>query len=338
MGKRVLLTGIGGFLGCHAFAHICDNTDWHVVGIDSFRHRGLTDRVTHMTAAHPEWKSRLTLHTHDLAAPFSDQMVKGFGNIDYIISMASESHVDRSIADPVTFFQNNVNLTLTLLELARKVEPYAFVNIGTDEVYGPAEPGHRHVEWEAILPSNPYAASKAAQEALAISYFRTYDVPVVLTNSMNLVGELQHPEKFIPSVIRNVLAGQEQIIHGSENNIGSRFYLHARDHSDAILFLLDKSPARYSNGDTRPDRYNIVGEKEFNNLDMAYMVAEIIGKPLKYRLVDFHLSRPGHDRRYALSSSKMEELGWTPALGIESTIRSTVEWYMRPMNRKWLDI
>lgn len=331
---KVVLTGIGGFVGCHTFAHIMHNTDWECIGIDSFRHRGLTDRVTHMLRAHPEWAKRLKVVTHDLAAPFSDQVLLDMGTVDYIISMASESHVDRSIQDPESFCLNNYLLSMYTLQAARKLDPYIYINIGTDEVYGPADLDYKHVEWDVIIPSNPYAASKAAQEALTCAWYRTYDVPAVLTNSMNMIGELQHPEKLIPSIIRNVMAGEEQVIYGTKDSIGSRFYIHARNHADALLFILEKEPARYSNGDNRPDRYNIVGEKEFNNLEIAHMVAEVVGKPLKYRLVDFHSSRPGHDRRYALDSTKMETLGWTPPYGIEDTIRSTVEWYFD--NPEWL--
>lgn len=289
-----------------------------------------------MLDAHPEWASRLKVVTHDLVAPFSDRVLLEMGSIDYMVSMASESHVDRSIEDPETFCLNNYMLSINMLQAARKLQPHIYVNIGTDEVYGPADEGYKHIEWDTIIPSNPYAASKAAQEANSCAWYRTYDVPVVLTNSMNMIGELQHPEKLIPSIIRNVIAGKEQVIYGTEKSIGSRFYIHARNHADALLFILKRDPSRYSLGDTRPDRYNIVGEKEFNNLEIAWMVAEIIGKPLKYKLVDFHASRPGHDRRYALNGQKMARLGWKPPIDIEDTIRSTVEWYAeRP---EWLTV
>ena len=332
----MLLTGIGGFVGSHTFAHLMHNTDHEVVGVDSFRHRGLTDRVTHMLEAHPDWSSRLKVYTHDLNAPFSNQLTKDFGVIDYIISMASDSHVDRSIEDPVRFVQNNTNLALNMLELARKIEPYIFLNVGTDEVYGAAEQGQLHKEWDPIIPSNPYSASKACQEAIAISYWRTYDVPVVLVNSMNIIGELQHPEKMIPMTIRNIYNGTAQIIHGNEFFVGSRFYIHARNMADGLLFTMSRPPARYSSGDSRPDRYNIVGEKELTNLEVAQMVAGIMDRELKWRYVDFHNSRPGHDRRYALDGSKMESLGWKPPLTIEQTMEATVNWYLA--NPRWLEL
>jgi dTDP-glucose 4,6-dehydratase len=206
---RLLLSGAGGFAGHHFLEHVLANTDWDVIATDSFRHRGTTDRIVQVTGGvprnsggyHRPWRERVTVLTHDLTAPFSEQAMARIGGaegLDYLIGMASQSHVDRSITDPVEFCENNFAVALNTLELARQLRPKAVVMISTDEVYGPCPPGYGHREWAPILPSNPYAASKAAQEAVSISYWRTYGVPVVITNTMNLVGERQHPEKFVP--------------------------------------------------------------------------------------------------------------------------------------------
>src|SRR3990167_3648554 len=196
MKKRLLLTGIGGFIGSHFLAHFMEKTDWEIVGTDSFRHKGLTDRVHIVMKDHPKWKPRLQIFTHDLTAPFSEQLITRIGKIDYIINMASESHVQRAIEEPEYFIKNNIFLMLVMLEYARKIKPKAFVQISTDEVYGAAPKGKRHKEWSTILPSNPYSASKASQEAIAISYWRTYKLPIIITNTMNNFGEMQDPEKY----------------------------------------------------------------------------------------------------------------------------------------------
>ena len=336
MSKRCLLTGVGGFIGAHTLAHIMHNTDWNLIGLDSFRHKGKTDRITEMLEFHPEWRSRIKVITHDLVAPLSTQLQERIGPIDIVVNMASESHVDRSITDPVPFVKNNVDVTLNMLEYARVIKPEAFIQISTDEVYGPAAVGQYHREWATILPSNPYSASKAAQEAIAISYWRTYGVPVIITNTMNNIGEMQDPEKFVPMLISRIAADEPVIIHGrGPSDCGSRFYLHARNHSDALLFILNLPIPPYKEFEVdRPAKYNVVGEVEMNNYELASLIAEIMHKPLKCKFVDFHAARPGHDRRYALDGTLLKELGWVPPVPFRDSLEKTVEWTIeRP---QWL--
>lgn len=325
---RVLLTGGGGFIGAHTFAHIMHNTDWNIVIVDSFRHKGKTDRITEMINSHPNWRERLKVVTHDLRAPFSEQLISDIGHIDYVINMASESHVDRSITHPRDFIENNVHLTLTMLEYIRKNPVKKFIQISTDEVYGPAPDGHSHKEGESHRPSNPYSASKAAQEDIAYSYWRTYDLPICITNTMNIIGEMQDPEKYLPMIIKSVQLNRELTIHANADGsvIGSRYYLHARNQADALVFLLKnvKFP-KYSTGKDIA-RYNVVGEQEVDNLELAFWVAQIMGKEVYYKLVDFHSSRPGHDLRYALDGSKLAALGWKAPLSLAESLKKTVEW------------
>ena len=331
--KKVLLTGAGGFVGHHTLEHLLKLTNWEVVITDSFRHRGVTDRITSIGCWEAE-KHRVKLVTHDLTVPFSDVMVKEIGDIDYIISMASDSHVDRSITDPAPFITNNVALIVNMLELARKLKPKVFLQVSTDEVYGPAPKGYAHKEWDTILPSNPYSASKAAQEAVCVSYWRTFGVPVIITNTMNIIGERQDPEKFIPKIMYCLEKNIPMMIHGTKNSIGSRFYLHARNQADALLYILDYlEPTSYPNSD-RPDKYNVVGEKEIDNLEMAKLVAKYWGKELQFEFQDFHTTRPGHDSRYALDGRKLQEAGWKPPMSLESSLQSTVEWTKN--NPEWL--
>lgn len=651
--KTVVLTGSAGFVGAHVVEHLLVHTDWRIIGLDSFRHRGDSLRVYHDP-------KRYIVYTHDLTNPISDRLIKKIGPVDYIINMASDSHVDRSITDPVPFCENNVKLVLTMLEYARKVKPEMFIQISTDEVYGPALNHVLHKEWSTILPSNPYSASKASQENLCISFWRSYNVPVVLTNcfsmdthimtengiksyndiqigdkvftldenenliltpilkkvimdapnnmiyfnsnqinqlvtpnhrmmikkchgkprrwgnlevqyaenlinlkgriqipltgkwvgknnlskkfklpnicisdedmcaiygwyvsegyttqdkrskhktvcfgagskrqqdeiklllkpigdafvngrsvkisnnqlffivqnfgkyainkyipkeiknlnvnllkcffdsaikgdgsiinnnivyytkswqlandmaeigmklgygiriserytwnpektkksmsyivrfknnsaniekqyisnisnykgkvwcvqtktgkvfvfrkgvislsgqTMNIFGERQDREKFIPMTIAKICKGEIVTIHGSENNIGSRFYLHARNQSDALLFIMrNVKPTMYYdniNEIIKPDRFNIVGDIELNNLELAQMIADILRKPLHYKLEDFHHTRPGHDRRYALDGSKLKNLGWIAPVSFHKSLEKTVLW------------
>lgn len=330
--RRILLTGVAGFIGSHTLEHILVNTDWHVVGIASWKHKGIPERIEDLVKDH---KDRVDIITHDLESPITELTKKRIGKVDYILNIASESHVDRSIENPTTFIQNNINLVLNMLNYALEVKPEVFIQISTDEVYGVAHEGINHKEWATILPSNPYSASKASQEAIAIAYWRTYGVPVIITNTMNNFGERQDKEKFVSKVIDKCIKGEVVPVHGTELKIGSRFYLHARNHADALLFILrNLPPTKYSEEVDRPDRYNVVGDREIDNLEMAKLVAGILGKPLKYELVDFHSTRPGHDMRYALDGKKLKDLGWKPPYTLEQSMKKTIDWTLN--NPLWL--
>jgi dTDP-glucose 4,6-dehydratase len=344
--KRVLLTGHGGFVGHHCLEYFLENTDWELICVDSFRHKGTCRRVIEVGGDNP----RVKTYKHDLSVPIDRQLenkilnrrlinANDFGTqtdpIDIIINMASESAVERSTQDPTACVRNNVDLTLNMLEFARKLDGLQqFIQVSTDEVYGEAPPEGVHKEWSTIMPSNPYAASKAAQEAIAISYWRTYNMPITITNTMNLIGERQDPEKFLPKIIQKVAKGEEMPIYGdSEDSIGSRIYLHAKDMASALVFLADSEPNLYSHfieeentWEARPDRFNIVGDEEVDNLQLAKMVAEIIGKELKYKLVPSESARPGYDRRYGLDGSKMESFGWKHPLGLKNSLEKIVKW------------
>jgi dTDP-glucose 4,6-dehydratase len=336
---RLMLTGAAGFAGHHFLEHALAVTDWDVVATGSFRHRGTCDRIEQVLNGRRFWRDRVTVLTHDLTAPFSPReqaVISGGDGLDYLVAMASMSHVDTSIADPVRFTENNVAVILNTLELARKLRPAAVVVISTDEVYGPVTPGQAHAEWSAVLPSNPYSASKAAQEAVAISYWRTYRVPVIITNTMNLTGERQHPEKFIPKVIRAVLSGDEVTVHGSPGDIGSRHWLHARNMADAVTWLLRNTRPALFPAHGRPDRYNIAGPDRIDNLALAEMIAGAAGRPLRWRFENFHATRPGHDPHYGLDTGKITAAGWTPPVGFAESLERTVAWSLK--HPEWLDL
>jgi dTDP-glucose 4,6-dehydratase len=333
--KRILLTGVSGFVGSHVLRYLLERTDWNIIGIASWKHKGTPERVEHALRDHPEWLERVEIVTHDLISPFTETTIRAMRQIDGIVNIASESHVFRSITEPVYFVQNNINLLLTLLELARVKKPEFFLQFSTDEVYGVAPQGVDFPEWSPLVPSNAYSASKAAQEVIAIAYWRTYGVPLIITNTMNLFGETQDREKFIPMLIYRIKRGRTVIIHGNEQNIGSRFYLHVRNCASALLFLLRRKPAQFEDGKvTKPDRFNIVGDIELDNLTLARKIAELVGKPLVHRLEDFHLQRPGHDRRYSLSGAKLKKLGWKSPMSFEDSLKQCVEWTLK--NPEWL--
>lgn len=385
---RLLLTGASGFAGHHFLEHALMTTDWDITATASFRHRGTCDRIAEVLrgpnrihvggmdpGSHYDWGRRVQVLTHDLTAPFSpveQAAIAGIEGLDYIVAMASLSHVDTAIADPVAFTENNVSVILHTLELARQLQPKAVVVISTDEVYGPVlgphiendslgglheTDGGAHREWSTVLPSNPYAASKAAQEAIATAYWRTYGVPVIITNTMNLIGERQDPEKMVPKTLRAVLAGQEAVIHGSPDAVGTRHYLHARNMADAVIWLLSTTrPSMFPAHMTReagaasyraeakglpsavtadrPDRYNIASPDRISNLTLAQLIAEAAGQPLRYRFEDFHTTRPGHDPHYGLDSGKITALGWKPPVPFDQSLEHTVRWTMR--HTEWL--
>lgn len=336
MSKRLFLSGAGGSIGVHTLIHILHNTDWDVVCTDSFRHKGWSDRLTTALDGHPEYYDRVKVITHDLVAPFSELTKKKIGHIDYIINMASLSDVEASIVEPASFVQNNVSLVLNMLEYARETKPEVFIQISTDEVYGASHKDQAHPEWSPIVPSNPYSASKACQEAIAISYWRTYNVPLVITNTMNNFSPMQQGSKYPAIVQKKIQNGETVVIHGHEGDIGTRYYIHSRNHADALLFILKNLPPyMHTYGEVdKPDRYNIVGDIQLDNLELAQLIAKLMGKELKYELVDFHATRPGHDKHYGLDGTKLKNLGWSSPVSFETSLKGTIEWQQE--HPEWL--
>jgi dTDP-glucose 4,6-dehydratase len=335
---RILVTGGCGFVGHHFVEHVLKNTDWDVV---------IWDKLTYAASGFDRLRdincfddARVKVLTLDIAEPLSAGVIAETGDVNYIVHMAAESHVDRSIEDAEPFVRSNVLGTMRMLDYARAHRVYeatefedgglhCFVYFSTDEVFGPAPPGVNYKEDDRYNASNPYAATKAGGEQLAVAYANTHEVPVLITHSMNIIGERQDPEKFVPMVIRKVLAGETVTIHANKDctQAGSRFYIHARNVADALLFLLEEGYGGI---------FNIVGEREIDNLTLARMIASMVGKPLKYKLVDFHGSRPGHDLRYSLDGSLLAQRGWTPPLTLDDSLAKTVRWTLD--NPRWLKI
>ncbi len=320
MKKRVLITGGCGFVGHHFVEHIIKNTNWDIVVLDklSYASNGF-DRLRDISVFDDQ---RVKVLSADFSQPLSEGVKREIGQVDYIWHLGAESHVDNSIKDPVKFVKNNVEGTAHILNYAKELDIECFYYFSTDEVFGPAPEGVDYKEDDPHNPSNPYAATKSGAEMLVKAYGNTYKLPVIITRSMNIFGERQHPEKFIPLCIKKI------IIHANKDRTksGSRMWIHARNVADAYLFLAEKGKI----GET----YHIVGEKEVSNLEMAQFIAETLKRPLKYEMVDFHSSRPGHDLRYALSGGKMEQLGWKPPKTFKQSLEKTIQWSLA--NKKWL--
>lgn len=328
--KRILLTGGAGFIGHHVVEHFLKTTDHQIVIWDKLTYAALAARRLEEIGAYP-LSERVDIFTHDLASPVSEGIRKMTGRVDYIVHMAAETHVDNSISNPAPFVHANILGTFQMLEYAKTVDNLqAFVYFSTDEIFGPAPPGVAYKEWDRYNSTNPYSATKAGGEELCLAWANTYKLPVIITHTMNAFGERQHPEKFIPLVVRKVMAGEPVTIHASPDKLksGSRFYIHCRNIASAISFLLEKGQLR--------EKYNVVGEKEVENLGLAKFIADVLGKKLDYNMVDFHSSRPGHDLRYALDGSRMRELGWSVPKTFEQSLEKTILWMVNKKNLHWL--
>ena len=350
--KKVLITGGVGFIGHHLIEHILKNTQWDIVTIDRLDTSGNINRLTDIECWEAE-KHRVKFYYADLRAELNDSIIRlmtvevGEGNqvvirpFDYIIHLAAGSHVDRSITDPIGFFLDNTMGTVHLLDAVRNfgdlfLQPYGkFLYFSTDEVFGPAPEGVSFKEFDRFNPNNPYAAAKAGGEVACDAYANTYKIPVVVTHCMNAFGERQHPEKFVPLIIKKVLNDEVVTIHANKDRTksGTRFYLHTRNICDAVLYILEHG--QNLDGHSKTGKYNIVGEREVSNLEMAELIAKHLGKELKYEMVDFHSSRPGHDLRYALDGQLLHDLGWIPPVSFEDSLNKTIDWTLEHKN-KWL--
>ena len=325
MAEKILITGAAGFIGHHLVAAVMANTDWEITIIDRLDCSGNLNRLAESGAAK---NPRVKFVYHDLRAPFNDQLCAQIGAHDYIAHLAAGTHVDRSIEDPMSFVMDNVVATCNILDFARKVGVGRFLYFSTDEVFGPAPAGVNYKENDRYNSGNPYAATKAGAEELVVAYANTYGLKAIVTHTMNVIGERQHPEKMVPMCIAKVSAGERVTIHSDKTRSipGSRFYIHATDVADAVLTLL-KAQAL--------GKFNVVGEMELDNLTLAKIIAESVGKLLFYDLVDFHSQRPGHDLRYALDGSKMlEQFSWKPLAPIAERVHSIVQWTLA--NKHWL--
>lgn len=338
MTTHILITGGLGFIGSHLVEHIHRHTSFHIIIIDCITYASMG--VKRLRSSGLINSDRIRLFTLNLTLPINEGLAQEICtnqhgeliDIQYIVHMAAETHVDNSIKDPVGVIHNNVMSTLYLLEFARTLTTLdKFIYFSTDEVYGSAPEGVFYTETDRHNPTNPYSASKSAAEQLCTAYHNTYRIPVLKVNVMNAFGERQHVEKFIPKCIRAILNDDIIYIHSNHDCSvsGSRSYIHARNIASAVLFLITKGRVG--------ELYHITGQQEVSNLDIAFMIAEVMGMKdtFRYRMVNYHADRPGHDLRYALDGTKLAELGWSPPVDFKDSLTKTILWTLQ--HPEWLE-
>lgn len=314
--KRILVTGGCGFIGSNFVRHMLARYPYRIVNLDRLTYAGNLENLKDL-----EGDDRYTFVRGDIAD--GEDLEKVFSReIDGIINFAAESHVDRSIMDPDAFIRTNITGTFRLLEEARKRNVRRFLQISTDEVYGSLGKEGKFTESTPLSPNSPYSASKTSADLLAMAYFKTFDLPVVITRCSNNYGPYQFPEKLIPLIITNAMAEMDLPVYGDGLNV--RDWIHVSDHCEAI-------DAVYHKG-VPGNVYNIGGESERTNMEIVTLILKILGKPES--LIKYVKDRPGHDRRYAIDSTKIKtELGVTPKTLFSEGMEQTVRWYLD--NREW---
>ena len=308
---KILVTGGAGFIGSNFIRILLNETDAHeVINLDALTYAGNLENLTDSAKDDRYRFIKGDIRDRDLLKKIFEQ------KIDAVINFAAESHVDRSIDSPAEFLDTNIGGTAALLEMARNYEAGLFLQVSTDEVYGSLGDEGQFTEKTTLAPNSPYSASKAAADLLVRSYNKTYGLPTLITRSSNNYGPFQFPEKFIPLFITNAMEGRVLPLYGDGLQI--RDWVHVEDNCRGILLVLEEA---------KPGSvYNIGGNCEKTNLDVAKMILEVLGKPDD--MIRYVKDRPGHDRRYSLDSKKIEdELGFSRDYEFEGGLKSTVEWY-----------
>lgn len=317
--KKILVTGGAGFIGGNFIHYLLKHyPHYKIYNLDALTYAG--DLTNHRHIEHNPHYTFIQANINDYATIISLFHKYQF---DYVIHFAAESHVDRSIQDPGVFVRTNVVGTQNLLEAARQVGISKFIHISTDEVYGELDfdPTTFFTEDTSLQPNSPYSASKAASDLLVRAYYETYNLPVNITRCSNNYGPYQNPEKLIPLIISRVLKDEKVPIYGDGQNI--RDWLHVYDHCMAIDLVMHKGIAG--------EIYNIGGHNELTNLEVAQKIISFLQKP--DQLIEFVPDRLGHDKRYAIDPTKVENLGWKPTYSFDTGIIQTIEWYI---GDKWL--
>jgi dTDP-glucose 4,6-dehydratase len=315
---NLLVTGGAGFIGSNFIRYILDKyPEYRVINLDKLTYAG---NLENLTSADKD--PRYAFEKGDICDKARVQLCVMRYEIDAIINFAAESHVDRSILGAAEFVQTNIVGTNVLLEVAKELKIKRFLQVSTDEVYGSLGLTGLFTEETSLHPNSPYSASKASADMLALAYQHTFGLPVVLTRCSNNYGPYQFPEKLIPLMIANALNDKSLPVYGDGMNI--RDWLHVKDHCSAIDEVLHRGKIG--------EVYNIGGNNEKPNIEIVKLILQNLGKPDS--LITYVKDRPGHDRRYAIDSSKIQrELGWTPSYTFEQGIADTIKWYMN--NQTW---
>lgn len=309
---KLVITGGAGFIGSNFVRFILANhPDYSVLNLDKLTYSGNLHTLQDVMA-----EPRHTFIRGDICDRRKVQEVLSSG-VEAVVHFAAESHVDRSILNSLAFTKTNILGTQCLMDAARQAGVKRFVLVSTDEVYGSAPPGERFIERSPLAPNSPYAASKAAADLLARSYYHTYRFPVIITRCTNNYGPYQYPEKFIPLMITQAMKGGSIPVYG--DGLQVRDWIYVMDHCAALDAVLHKGH--------EGEVYNLGAGTEWANIEMARRILQLLGKPES--LLTYVQDRPGHDRRYALDTTKtQQELGWAPQTMIEDGLKQTVDWYL----------
>jgi dTDP-glucose 4,6-dehydratase len=316
--KKILVTGGAGFIGSNFVNYILTNRDdLFLVNLDKLTYAGNLENLKEVENHKNYSFIKGDITNNELV----DYLFKKY-SFNYVINFAAESHVDRSILGSEVFFRSNVVGTNVLLEASRRYGIEKFVQISTDEVYGSLGPTGLFTETTPVSPNSPYSSSKAASDLMALSFFHTFGLPVVITRCSNNYGPFQFPEKLIPLMIINSLNGKKLPVYGDGLNV--RDWVYVIDHNRAVEIVLEQGKAG--------EVYNIGASREMKNINIVKLILSKLTKP--EGLIEYVKDRPGHDRRYAIDSSKIQnELGWKPEFDFENAINETIEWYLK--NKNW---
>ncbi|MBX3007374.1 MAG: dTDP-glucose 4,6-dehydratase [Melioribacteraceae bacterium] len=316
--KNILVTGGAGFIGSNFINHILQShDDYFIVNIDKLTYAGNLENLKPS-----ESKSNYRFIKGDICNHEIVDYLFNKYSIKYVINFAAESHVDRSILGSEIFYRTNVIGTNVLLEASRRYNVEKFLQISTDEVYGSLGDTGLFTESTPLSPNSPYSSSKTAADMMAMAFYHTYGLPVVITRCSNNYGPLQFPEKLIPLMIINALNNKKLPVYGDGLNV--RDWIYVIDHNKAAELVFEKGKIG--------EVYNVGASREMKNIEIVKLILSKLGKDES--LIEYVKDRPGHDRRYAIDSSKIQnELGWKPTFEFEDAMSSTVEWYLD--NKKW---
>lgn len=332
---KCLITGGCGFIGSHLVEYLLRHTDWELVILDRLDAAGSLNRLYGM----PSWSThrhRVAYRHHDLRAALNASVLSevaapfGGGPFDRVLHLAAGSHVDRSVTEPTLFVLDNVLGTEHLLEALRV--PWFFdangraLHMSTDEVFGSAPKGAAFKPWARFNPTNPYSATKAGAEALAVAFASTFNLPLLVTHATNVVGPGQHPEKFLPIAMARIADGAPVPIHAVAGRVCSRYYVDVENVCSALLAILERG--HVLDGSEQSGRYNVSGDVELSNIELCQRVARIMGKELRYELVENPAGRLRPDLRYCIDDAETRALGWSPPVKFDDGLARTIEAFM----------